>query len=85
MACQVSSWHMIVKKKQFCRKQHQAVISATCQRSGTVSGRSNVNTTTMLTVWSSFEFELGYITTCEFITECISSIVKLIDECREKK
>ena len=35
------------------------------------TGRSNVNNTTILTVWSSFEIELGNITTCEFITDCI--------------
>ena len=35
------------------------------------TGRSNVHNTTMLTVWPSFEIELGYITTCEFKTDCI--------------
>ena len=32
------------------------------------TGRSNI---TMMTMWSSFEIKLGYITICEFITDCI--------------
>ena len=71
MACQVSSWRINLKNTGFVGNN---VTPSFWQRDSALvlcTGRSNVYNTTMLTVCSSFELEIGYIITCEFITNCV--------------